>query len=111
MSKIEILASILRNETDCTNGGISSKTSRITIIGEFDEVPEDSLFPVLRLKTRGDHKYLSPVAEVPEGHTGWMMGGNFAFSSDAMFTEKFSNQPIAIHDRSESWEQYKLMST
>ena len=103
-------ATVLRNDVDCTNGGLSSKTRRVIIIGEFDEVPNDPILPLLRLKTRGDYRYLEPVKPVPKGHAGWMAGGNFAYSSDSRFSEEVNEYPVAIHDRSDTWEDFEILS-
>lgn len=106
----EITATVLRSDIDSTNSGVSSTIRRVIIIGEFDELPEDPLFPVLRIKTRGDSKYLEPVTEVPEGHIGWMNGGNFAYTGDSRFRSQFNEYPIPIHDRSETYEEHSLLS-
>lgn len=95
-----IPASTYRDNTDCTNGGISSKHDRFVLTGggiaEVFEPTED--MPELRLTIRGtnhDHLCCEP-AFIPTGR-GWMFGGNFLYSSDSRFPE----YPIAIHDRQE----------
>lgn len=105
-----ITASVLRSEIDSTNGGITKHQSRITLIGEFDDLPEDSLFPIFRVKTRGDYIYAEPVASPPEDHIGWMNGGNFVYSGNGWFNEQVNSYPIAIHDRSEFNSDYYMMS-
>jgi len=107
---IELTVTVLRNDTDCTNGGVSSRTRRVILIGEFDEIPEDPILPVLRVKRRGKYVYCEPIDEVLKDHVGWMMGGNFVFTSDSRFRELVNGYPIAVHDRSETWEDYRLLS-
>lgn len=93
-----IPAQTYRDNSNCTNGGISSRYDRFVLTGEgIAEVfePDDDM-PELQLKVRcGTHLCCEPSFE-PTG-AGWMFGGNFLYSSDSRFPE----YPIAIHDRQE----------
>jgi len=95
-----IPAQTYRDNTDCTNGGISSKYDRFVLTGPGIAgvfTPSDDM-PELRLKytgIEGDHLCCEPSFEATG--RGWMFGGNFLYSSDSRFPE----YPIGIHDRQE----------
>lgn len=97
---------------DCTNGGISSRYKTVTLVGpgvpEIFEVREDA--PAVVIDQRIGYFFLRPEAEVPEGHCGWMAGGNLVGTSDSRFTDLLKRLTgarigvLPIHDRSETWE-------
>lgn len=97
--------------TDCTNGGVTSKAKTALLIGEgvAKVFGTHEGTPVLRLARRGDYIYAEPV-EKPEGALGPMMGGNFVYSSDSRF-RAICPYPIPVHDRFETPEQYRALST
>lgn len=91
--------------TDCTNGGISSRFARLTLIGagipEIFDVDDDA--PAVTMITRNiggrEYKHLVPCDENAKPLPGWyMFGGNFAKTSDSRFPHPY---PLAIHDRQE----------
>lgn len=108
---------VFRNNLgDCTNGGISSKYNELLVLCDegyidIDEnnIPEN----VVELEKRflfGKVIYsLEPIV-APKG-AGWMMGGNYAATSDSRFADMCGGMygAVAIHDREESWEQYNSM--
>ena len=115
------------SHSDCTNGGISSKFNQLLVLCKdgFKEVdldnPPQNLVQVVRREFAGRYTYhLEPVAE-PTG-AGWMMGGNYAATSDSRFSRMIGNMygavsiydvedlAVAIHDRQETWEQYDMLS-
>jgi len=88
---------------DSTANGVSSvETNRFVVPVKNGFLSESDV-------ENGDYIIL----EVEEMHTGykcfkqkgdgrWLMnGGNFAYSTDARFSDTYGNQPIAIHDRYE----------
>jgi len=93
---------------DCTNGGVSAKHDRLTVVeGELPSdpnktspevrivnVPRLCAVPIFR---NGEHS----------GECGPMFGGNWIHSYDPRFP---SDVPIPLHDRFESVEQYNTLS-
>lgn len=90
---------------DCSNSGISSKCSEVTIVGEgipeiFEATDEA---PAVKVVTRNlggkygsDYKHLEPV-EKPTGN-GWMYGGTLVCVSDSRFPSRYA---LKLHDRQE----------
>lgn len=100
---------------DCTNNGISSrfetlllecKNGFITI--DENDLPENLCIVQKRLIFGNLYYCIIPYKELNKDCVGWMMGGNFAYSSDSRFREMFDgcSYPIPIHDRQETKEQY-----
>lgn len=111
--------SVYRDATpgDCTNNGVSSRFRDLLVIcsdGFIDvdeENPPENLCKVVHRFLFGrDIYHIEPVAR-PKG-AGWMMGGNYAATSDSRFSELCGHQygAIAIHDRQESWKDYDALS-
>lgn len=93
------------------NGGLSERYDTVTLTGAAivggpfepcDQCPEVQLEPA----NIGPGYKVVPV-EQPAGMIGPMFGGCFVFSSDARFP---SDQPIALHDRWETPEEYEALS-
>ncbi len=104
-----LMVSILKDNsiTDCTNGGVSSKLDRILLIGEgvpevFEATKDRPILKLIKRNLYGREYIHAEPIERPTG-MGWMMGGNFIWSSDSRFPNLY---PIAIHDREESRKQY-----
>lgn len=106
-----LLANVYRDASgvDCTNGGVSSRVTTVTITGSgipgiFD--PKESA-PELRLRMRvvggEEYCYLVP-AELDDGKHWVMFGGNYAHSSDSRI-RAINKYPLPIHDRVEPWEK------
>ena len=100
---------------DATNGGISSKVEKLTLInveGPFDP-SFDAPAAMLKVKTIGSrkHPYIEPVTVTKSGDLleikGGMFGGNYAGTSDSRFGEAVAKMighkygPVGIHDRVE----------
>ena len=102
---------------DCTNGGISSKYSRLLLICEDGYVDVDENNPpenLVKMVTRHlfgneEYKHIEPYAAVDSDKVGWMSGGNIAYSCDSRF-RRMSEYPLSIHDRQETQEQYDILS-
>lgn len=111
MSESKVLkgmrVSILRNaEFDCTNGGISSTHTCLTLVGEgvpqIFEVGENE--PYLELGTiifRGETSYHAKSMNDGKENKHHMFGGNFCYSSDSRFSEIGFSGGLKIHDRVE----------
>lgn len=105
-------AHILRMETDCTNGGVSSKRWIFKLITEEEETtlqtdkPEEYLVLVKRELWGKPYWYLRPLNTLkPKGSIGPMHGGNYA-----TINYELCEQPLPIHDRFERPEQYRVLS-
>lgn len=92
---------------DCTNGGITSRVNRVTLIGpglpELFEPDEEA--PAMRLIERdvGFDKFFiaAPLDAKAEGFGGgspYMFGGNFLSCSHSQFP---ACHPIKVFDRQE----------
>lgn len=98
---------------DCTNGGISAKYDQLLVVCDdgFIDVdpanPPKNLAEVVHRHLFGQDIYHIEPWENAKG-AGWMMGGNYAATSDSRFSKLCGNQygAVAIHDRDETWEQY-----
>ena len=86
---------------DCSNDGISIQFDRCIIAIEIEDYPAiaDCGTPILYLRNNAyDHVALYPPDSCHvNGNVWYMMGGNFASTSDSRLTRK----PIAVHDRRE----------
>lgn len=109
-----LLVFVLRHAdgTDCTNGGVTSRVTQAVLVG--DGIP--AIFeptetrPALRLVRRhigGEYLHAEPVEGKDGRRVGWMAGGNFVYTSDARFPNRY---PISVHDRQETTEQYDALS-
>jgi hypothetical protein len=95
---------------DCTNGGITSGKTKAILCGhgipEVFESNENT--PALKIEPgNGGRKLIAVPVEQPSDQCGPMFGGNFVYSSDSRFP---SDQPIHVHDRFETWEDYNHLS-
>jgi hypothetical protein len=90
---------------NCSNNGISSKTKKVTLVGEnvpeIFEVSDDApAVRILERSVRGE-KYLTAYPlEKFAGEKWFMFGGAFIYSSDSRFCE-ISPYPVPLHDRVE----------
>ena len=98
---------------DCTNGGISSKFNDLLVVCDEGFVDVDENDPpknlaklVKRHLFGGDIYHIEPY-DAPKG-AGWMMGGNYAATSDSRFSRMVGGMygAVAIHDRQEGWKEY-----
>lgn len=104
-----IIATVLRDPSigDCTNGGASAFHSQLWVVDEQQPgigLPRRTL-PQFKLEMIGDWPVLRPV-ECPSDKIGPMFGGNWAFSRELL-----DGRPVQIHDRFETPQQYRLLSS
>ena len=100
---------------DSSNGGISSQFDQAVVIDpsmpEIFEADKDS--PALKLVRRniGGSVYIhaEPVDPCPSNQVGYMFGGCFVYTSDSRF-RNVCQYPIPLHDRSETQEEYDILS-
>ena len=106
-----------RNLGDCTNGGVSSRFDKLLVLCDrgfinvdMDNPPENLCKIVHRHLFGRDVYHIEPVAR-PTG-AGWMMGGNYAATSDSRFHALCGDlyAAIPVHDRQESWKDYDALS-
>ena len=123
-----ITAYVYRNNRlgDCTNHGISGKYDTLMIACpdgpdtvDSENLPEN--FCMLELRKVFGNTIIPTIypAEVTEkgeivkrGGKWYMMGGNFAHTSDSRFSDMAKGYygAIAIHDRYETAEEYDMYS-
>ena len=111
---------IYRNDSDCTNGGVSANKNRLSFAGPGVEGPfeieknEIYLGLVIRNLFGETYLHVDPMINGKKykpfnDSVGPMFGGNFIYSSDSRF-RFVSNYPIPIHDRFETAKQYEKLS-
>lgn len=123
IGRMALPASVYRSSNgfagmDCTNGGLSAKENDLLVLCNegFVKVTKDNLHQVVRVCDRQGHRFVQPVVRNPVNARGLrkdvgpMMGGNFLYTSDSRFSRHVSNQPIAIHDRWDTQEDYDILS-
>ena len=100
--------------SDCSNGGISSKFNEILLICpegfiDVDEnnPPENLCKVVTRDLGFEVYTHVEPVAK-PKG-VGWMAGGCLVYTCDSRFS-RMSRYPLSLHDRTESQAEYDMLS-
>lgn len=112
---------------DSTNGGLSSRVNRVTVVGILDQVAEQGkpvlaelphycrVFtptedaPAVLLQKRWVGEVVWSIVPAPDGTQplktyayGWMFGSNFAFTHDSRLREVTGLWgPVGIHDRRE----------
>lgn len=89
------------HDIDCSNGGLSSKFDKVTLVGlgmsgPFEPTDE---CPAVLLQRRiiGGKEYLSAIPLENKGLWN-MFGGAFIYTSDSRFPNDY---PIPLHDRIE----------
>lgn len=98
---------------DCSNNGISNHVKEVTLVGpgipEIFEPSEDA--PAVRCRNRvvygKTYTHAIPIDGKNPENVGWMMGGCFIWTSDSRFPADY---PIPLHDRQETYKQYKMLS-
>jgi len=102
-----LIVDIFSNGSNCSNGGLSSKVTKCTLVGrgiaEIFEVTEE--YPPVQIVARELHHgtYLTAYPVNADGtldKSGAMFGGCFVYSSDSRFRE-ISAYPVPLHDRKE----------
>ena len=123
--------SVYRNAEigDCTNGGVTATAKSLFLFDIPDgnwSVEDMAARPNAILLVKRDkahyrgYVYAVPAMvldgtivekPVPEGHVGWMNGGNLVGTCDSRFAESITTLgAIPVHDRSENYAQYRALS-
>lgn len=103
-----------------SNGGLSDKYNECYIECPDGFLTEDMIKEdaIVRLEAGafGTIK-LVPIKPVPENHVGYMMGGCYVATSDGRLNRLIEKTfgchfygAIALHDRTETWEDYDLLT-
>ncbi len=102
---------------ECPNGGITERYDELLLVCdeghiEIDEnnLPENLV--VFRERMLGGKwcGYIEPYAPCLKGCVGWMSGGAYAGSCDGRFSRMVGIYgAVAVHDRTETQEQYDTM--
>ena len=103
---------------DCSNGGLSSKYCNCYIECKDGWVNEKDILPdaIVKLeKGAFGTVHLVPCKPSDANHTNYMFGGCFVSSSDSRWSKMLeeyglSHVAIALHDRTETWEEYDMLS-
>ena len=103
---------------DSSNGGISSRYNEILLLCDdgfvkvdLDNPPENLCKVVKRNLWGEEHVHIEPVAKPKEGYTGYMYGGCVVDTCDSRFGEATGvSYPVHLHDRTETWQQYNMLS-
>lgn len=116
-----LLVFVYRHGADCTNGGVTSKVDATYMFVDCEHLdaldycvknklnPELCLILVRRTLFGKSADYVAPLVK-RDGGT-YMSGGNFVYSHDSRFKDYTgSTQPIAVHDRFETWSENEMMS-
>jgi hypothetical protein len=113
----KLLVFVYTRGVDCTAGGITSKNNMLYLCTTKEEAEElhANGEAALWLKENkfsfGNFLAAYPPYSTNAGSVGWMMGGNFVYTSDSRFKEYFgTSQPIPVHDRQETQEVYNALS-
>lgn len=102
---------LLQLDGDCSNGGVSSRVARLTLVnvaGPFEPTPDAPAAYLVKGNVAGSVKVV-PADATGAMDTRWLMfGGNYAGTSDSRFGEAvealggaWHSGPVAIHDRYE----------
>lgn len=113
---VDVYRSARRDNIDCTNGGISSKHVELTLVnvsGPFDPNEDRPAAMLVKGNVPG-HVRIVPAklvnGEYVEDTRWWMMGGNYASTSDSRLGEAIAKLigtqyrffgAVAVHDRHE----------
>ena len=95
---------------DCSNGGITSRYTRLLLVCDEGFVDVDENDPpenLVKIVTRHlfgrEYKHIEPVAQCKQ--LGWMAGGCIGYTCDSRFS-RLSEYPLSIHDRQETQAEY-----
>lgn len=105
---------VLKAPTDCTNNGVTSKATHAILLDGEDALGTPEGLPLLRVVRRTLRGALYVHAEPlsgPAGSCGPMAGGNFVYSCDSRFRQHVCAYPISVHDRFETPEEYRRLSS
>ena len=87
---------------DCSANGVTVTSQKKLVVPYKDGfITEDGVAKHGYVKLELG-KIMDSIHFKPAGVTKWtMFGGNFVYSSDSRFSEKYGRQPVHVHDRIE----------
>lgn len=109
---------------DCSNGGLSAKTSYLDLYPADtleSDLTEQQLATAVKVvvRTFGGEKiaHVEPVTSCPADKVGYMAGGCLVSTSDSRWSAEVERAlgyrfygGLSLHDRSETPEQYRALS-
>jgi len=104
---------------DSSNGGVSSKVDELTIInigGPFEATENAPAAMLVMGNIPNSVKIIPSAGYATERRAGPMMGGCYVTTSDSRFSDKLESMgmprgmAVPLHDRWETWEQYRSLS-
>lgn len=100
--------------TCASNDGISSRANQVLVVCDEPECQAEETpdRPAVTLRSRRAYTYAVPASppKPRDTHTDRMFGGCFAFADTEAFRRIISSQPVPLHDRQETWEEYEILS-
>ena len=102
---------------DCTNNGVSNRYNELLVLcydGNVEvngDEPNLCMVDTIHIGMMTTY-HIEPMKKPDKGCVGWMMGGNYAASSDGRFARLVGGMygAVAIHDRQETTEDYDMYS-
>lgn len=107
------------NLGDCSNGGISGRSERVWVPARSGHITRAEAqahgVPTAHYVPREGLPGIFVPDEVcghleQGGAVGPMAGGTYLSCSDSRFSRAYGYQPVALHDRVETHEQYRALS-
>jgi hypothetical protein len=97
-----MLVHVYRSDIQATQGPSKTHDTMLLIGIGIPELFTAGDMPIVKLVRRsiGGNEYLhaEPIEPCPSHRRGYMAGGNFIYTSDSRFPNRY---PIAVHDRTE----------
>lgn len=106
---------------DYSNGGVSSRADRVTLVedadgnpfpGPFEPTPDAPAVRLVRRYLGGRTIFHVEPVDGPGDGTPWMNGGTYVGTTDSRWTAATGGLygALAFHDRTESWDLYNSLS-
>lgn len=106
-----LLVSVYRSEYDSENNQFYKKKQLCVVNVEGPFQPSEETPAAKLVKNGTNHCIVVPDVKEAEGKTPFMFGGTFAATSDSRWSKATGlYAAIPIHDRSETWNEYNLLS-
>lgn len=102
---------------NCSNNGMSAKYKDVLLIFDeeeaqiFEESEDRPTVKIMKKYIGGqEYIYAVPINPPKKGMVGYIMGGCFIYTSDSRFRRYVSPYPVPLHDRTETPEEYEMLS-
>ena len=103
----------------CSNGGITDRYDELLLVCEDGYIDVDDNNPPENLVIYVDRNiggrscgYIRPYADPPADRTPYTSGGSFAETCDSRFSNLIGGMygAVPVHDRTDTWEDYELLT-